>query len=90
MQASLSPQSTVVLEQPATGSHASVVQALASLQSGGVPAWHVSPTQVSSPLQRLPSAQSESSVQVSAVVKLYRSPVVGSVPSWPAGNVCSY
>jgi len=53
------PLGTAVVWQPRIGLQLSVVQTLPSLQTGGVPAVHVPAWQVSSPLQRFPSAHEE-------------------------------
>jgi hypothetical protein len=51
------PLGRAVVKHPMIGSQLSVVQVLPSLQTGGVPAVQEPLWQVSSPLQRLPSAQ---------------------------------
>jgi len=53
------PFGTAVVRHPSRGSQLSVVHTLPSLQTGGVPAVQVPLWQVSSPLQRLPSAHEE-------------------------------
>jgi hypothetical protein len=53
------PFSTGVLAQPLTALQLSVVQTLLSLQLRAVPAVHVPPWQVSSPLQTVLSAHDE-------------------------------
>jgi hypothetical protein len=51
------PLGSVTLPQPSTGSQLSVVQALSSSQSSGVPPPQIPFVHVSAPLQTLPSAQ---------------------------------
>jgi hypothetical protein len=55
------PLATGVVWHPRVGLQVSVVQTLPSLQTRGVPAVHTPAWQVSSPLQRLPSAHEEPS-----------------------------
>jgi hypothetical protein len=49
------PLGTAAIWQPDSGAHVSVVHGLPSLQLGAMPALQTPPTQVSAPLQRLPS-----------------------------------
>jgi hypothetical protein len=93
------PFGTGVLRQPQAGSQVSVVHALPSLQMGGMPAVHEPAWQVSSPLQRLPSAHEEPlgkmgllqtpAVQTSLVQGLPSAQSVAKTQDWQPG-ICVF